>query len=264
MWKSSSPWPTLRGALYDNNLRQNGGYWGVHAALRDRIHVQMDVMNPAFPLSQTEVKIVNKIHFDESGLSVSAVVYSAEGILLRESRAENITSLANTVTPVNLSLVETSDEFSTLFTFLHLKSAAGVILSKNFYWSSNAGLVKLRESRAVLDATAKILEPGPSQALTQIEVHMQSVVRDNPIAFFVSLQLIRSESGSTHTNTSWKRILPVFYSENYITVAPGEKLIVLLETKLACFGIMRMFCTDKRMECRQDFCPCSIERELYV
>jgi len=34
MWKSQSPWPTLRGALYDYYLFPTGGYYGVKAALK--------------------------------------------------------------------------------------------------------------------------------------------------------------------------------------------------------------------------------------
>jgi mannosylglycoprotein endo-beta-mannosidase len=33
MWKSQSPWPTLRGALYDYYLDQTGGFFGVRKAL---------------------------------------------------------------------------------------------------------------------------------------------------------------------------------------------------------------------------------------
>ena len=28
LWKSQSPWPALRGGLYDPYLETNGGYWG--------------------------------------------------------------------------------------------------------------------------------------------------------------------------------------------------------------------------------------------
>ena len=32
MWKSQSPWPAFRGALYESYLDQTGGYWGARAA----------------------------------------------------------------------------------------------------------------------------------------------------------------------------------------------------------------------------------------
>ena len=34
MWKVSSPWPSLRGALYGNDLEPTGGYWGARRAIR--------------------------------------------------------------------------------------------------------------------------------------------------------------------------------------------------------------------------------------
>ena len=30
-WKTNSPWPALRGCLYDSYLAVNGAYWGVRA-----------------------------------------------------------------------------------------------------------------------------------------------------------------------------------------------------------------------------------------
>ena len=33
IWKSQSPWPTLRGALYDYHLDSTGGYWGIRSLL---------------------------------------------------------------------------------------------------------------------------------------------------------------------------------------------------------------------------------------
>ena len=41
-WKSQSPWPSLRGALYDSYLATTGGFWGARAALAQPVHVQMN------------------------------------------------------------------------------------------------------------------------------------------------------------------------------------------------------------------------------
>lgn len=32
VWKSQSPWPSLRGQLYDSSLEQSGGFWGIQRA----------------------------------------------------------------------------------------------------------------------------------------------------------------------------------------------------------------------------------------
>eukprot|EP01052_Picozoa_sp_SAG31_P036163 SAG31_NODE_4473_length_3203_cov_2.743557_1_plen_330_part_00 len=42
MWKSQSPWPALRGALYDSYLATTGGFWGTQAALQP-IHLQLNL-----------------------------------------------------------------------------------------------------------------------------------------------------------------------------------------------------------------------------
>ena len=47
-WKTQSPWPTLRGAMYDSDLFPNGGFYGARAALAigaadgPRVFVQLD------------------------------------------------------------------------------------------------------------------------------------------------------------------------------------------------------------------------------
>lgn len=41
-WKSQSPWPALRGALYDSYLSTTGGFWGARAALQP-LHVQLNL-----------------------------------------------------------------------------------------------------------------------------------------------------------------------------------------------------------------------------
>jgi mannosylglycoprotein endo-beta-mannosidase len=46
MWKSQSPWPAFRGALYDYYLEQTGGYFGVkkaHTSINiDGLHIQLN------------------------------------------------------------------------------------------------------------------------------------------------------------------------------------------------------------------------------
>ena len=46
MWKTQSPWPTLRGALYDNYLETTGGYWGVRSATGSGLD-SLDARGPA-------------------------------------------------------------------------------------------------------------------------------------------------------------------------------------------------------------------------
>lgn len=81
-WKSQSPWPSLRGGLYDYFLAVTGGYYGVRAALvgggsatgmdlyeRGRVHVQMNLGDHALAVvasphkSQHHGKAENSLYF---------------------------------------------------------------------------------------------------------------------------------------------------------------------------------------------------------
>ena len=45
-WKSQSPWPALRGALYAFDLHPTGGFYGAAAALSSLVSVQLDTAEP--------------------------------------------------------------------------------------------------------------------------------------------------------------------------------------------------------------------------
>ena len=42
IWKTQTPWPSLRGFLYDWWLEPTGAFYGVQAAASDRVHAQLD------------------------------------------------------------------------------------------------------------------------------------------------------------------------------------------------------------------------------
>ena len=45
--------------------------------------------------------------------------------------------------------------------------------------------------------------------------------KDNPVAFFNRLSMVNAETR--------QRILPAFYSDNYVSVLPGEEKIVVID-----------------------------------
>jgi len=90
-------------------------------------------------------------------------------------------------------------------------------LSENLYWIADAkgrysGLEKMNQ--AALQVNAKRTGPG------QVELTLTNPP-NGPLAFFNRVSLV---DGSTR-----KRILPVFYSDNYISVLPGEKKTIRME-----------------------------------
>ena len=103
------------------------------------------------------------------------------------------------------------------FLYLQLLDRNKKQLSDNFYWYPNAegkytGLNKMKE--ADLKISAKNIASG------KIEVTLTNP-KGGPVAFFNRIALVDAKTG--------ERILPVFFDDNYISVAPGESRSVIVE-----------------------------------
>ena len=103
-----------------------------------------------------------------------------------------------------------------IFLSLRLLDKQKQPISENFYWLADSagnysGLQHI--SPAKLNIEARRTGPG------KISVTLSNAA-DHPVAFFNRISLIDPRSG--------KRTLPVFYSDNYVSVVPGgSKTIVL-------------------------------------
>jgi mannosylglycoprotein endo-beta-mannosidase len=103
------------------------------------------------------------------------------------------------------------------FVVLELLAEDRTPLSQNIYWVPNekgdySGLQKM--DKAQLTASAKALQSG------KIEVTLTNS-NNAPMAFFNRLSVV--DAGTK------ERILPAFYSDNYVSVLPGEVKKVLID-----------------------------------
>ena len=118
------------------------------------------------------------------------------------------------------SPIEVSARISPLyFIKLELRDATGNLLSSNFYWQHVAqdqfeGLMNL--PTVTLDAEASARVEGDKTVLT-VTLHNNT----SHVALLTHLQLHQKKSGL--------RVLPVFYSDNYISLVPGESSTVSIE-----------------------------------
>jgi hypothetical protein len=98
-----------------------------------------------------------------------------------------------------------------------LLESEDVVLSENLYWlpDSTGNYTFLQKLPATtIRATAENAGDG------KIDLKLAND-EQNPLAFFIRISLIDSDSG--------ERILPVFYTENYISLEPGRNRVVQLE-----------------------------------
>lgn len=210
IWKTQNPWTSMRGQMYDYYLDPNACLFG----LRTGSKILQVMCNPVTGM----IMVANNSFEQQRDLMVSASFYDIEGketfltqafAYVEPSDVKNIESIKNKIEPL---LKEKGG-------FLHLKllDENQNLITDNFYWYPNAGgkYSGLNEMKKVdVQLSAKHLSEG------KIEVTIANSEK-NTIAFFSRISLDDSRTG--------KRILPVFYDDNYISVLPGAERRVIIE-----------------------------------
>jgi hypothetical protein len=102
---------------------------------------------------------------------------------------------------------------------MQLKDAQAGLLSQNFYWYAADSETYLgMNALPQVALTARVV----AQANSDGDAHL-GVELENPgpvVAVAAKLTLLRSADG--------ERILPAYYSDNYVSLMPGEKRIVTI------------------------------------
>ncbi|MFZ3235625.1 MAG: glycoside hydrolase family 2 TIM barrel-domain containing protein [Stellaceae bacterium] len=208
LWKSQSPWPGLRGQLYDWYLEQTGGLFGVRRAC-EPVHIQLD-------LEKQEVMVVNTSSAAFEG-SATASIYDLLGTVT-SGGVHNV----SVKPPAAVSLFGLQNVPKTpgtvYFVDLRLANQGGEVVSTNLYWLSTGddyqALQKLRPAK--VDATGRLQRAGDRWVLTA----ELSCPTPQPVAFWIQLQ-VRAQSG--------ERPRPVFYSDNYLSLAPGSRRTITVD-----------------------------------
>lgn len=203
IWKTQNPWTSLRGQMYDWSLDVNASLYGTRKGC-EPLHAYYNPVTRKAGLLNTTLK-------DYTDLSIIARIYNLEGKLLweKETRAS---SKANTVQ--ELLDIPVPEGIKGAY-FLRLALNADV---PNIYWLTTepkdyTSLSQLPKSRP--DIKTDIKKEGSNFVGT---VRLSA---DSQISFFNRIKVFDKETG--------KRILPVHYSDNYITLMPGDQQEISLE-----------------------------------
>ncbi len=210
IWKTQNPWTALRGQMYDYYLDPNACLYGLHTG-SEPFHV---MYNPADGM----VMIANNTFTAKHNIMLVAKAYNMEGkaFLLTQVFSE----IEPTCSKKYLSLKSVLDRMAKdkgVFLSLRLLNENKEVLSDNLYWlpdstGNYSGLQEMKKASVNISAN--------SIGQNKIEVTIQNP-KENPVAFFNRLSLVNSGSK--------QRILPVFYSDNYISVLPGEQKKVTID-----------------------------------
>jgi hypothetical protein len=199
LWKSNSSWPSMVWQVYDWYMQAHAGLFASAIANR-QVHIQYNHDN------QTIVVLNNKIN-DCKKVQLSANLYDKNMQLLW--KFDKLTDLrANSLTDPDMAV----PFFDGLrFLKLTVRDSAGFIVSDNFYWLYEEGLIEAFDSMAEPELIVECSnEPDSEKMNYKVEITNTG----NSLAFMVAFSLVGKESG--------KEILPSFWSENYLNLLPGE------------------------------------------
>ncbi|MBO9566733.1 MAG: glycosyl hydrolase [Niastella sp.] len=208
IWKTQNPWTALRGQMYDYYLDPNACLYGLNKG-GENVHVMYN------PVEGTVMTVNNDFGpVTRGSLQVEAIDMNGKVTSLGREMVKLDASGVNTF----MRIKDTVDKLrAEKGIFLSLTLASGKrLLSRNLYWLPNAsgqysGLQELKPAKL----TVKVTRNEPSRMLLQISNDGEG------IAFFNRISLL-------HPKTK-ERILPAFYSDNYITVLPDGSQAIFIE-----------------------------------
>lgn len=216
-WMSHPAQPSFVWQLYHYDLEPNASLFAVmHAS--EPVHIQLNE-------ATGEVQVINNLPEPLTDVRAHIAVYNLDGKVAYEHEFVFTAdaSLATTLSPFELP----KDLSPVHFIQLDLKNSEGKPLSSNFYWQGNPGspddltdLNKLPEVTLTAEVASKDTPDG--KRLLTVTVHNPTA----SIALMAHLQLRRA---------SGERVLPAYYSDNYISLLPNESRTITIEADAKAF-----------------------------
>jgi hypothetical protein len=212
LWMSHPAWPSLVWQTYDYYFEPTAAYFGCKKA-NEPIHIQWNM------LSDT-IEVVNYHAGNIPGLTAKVEIINLDGSVKWEKTASLDSPEDSMVPCFEMEYPEGLDSTH----FLRLKLLKDIeILSENFYWRglqeyNYKALRTLPEVK--MESTTQFKRQGDKWYLT--------TKLTNPSEYpviMVRLKVVR-------TNTR-DRILPVIYSDNYVSLMPGEQRTIIMELENA-------------------------------
>jgi hypothetical protein len=221
IWKTQNPWTALRGQMYDYYLDVNACLYGLRNG-SEPLHI---MMNPA----DSMVWVVNNGFTAQHDLMMEVKVYdvlTGKDTLYTTQFNEVAPFQSKKYFPLN-GFLKALDKKDGIFVSLRLLKGKDLPVSENLYWlpGSDGNYTALQQmGRAALKAEARQTGSG------RTEVKLSND-QTNPVAFFNRITLIDDATG--------KRILPAFYSDNYVSVLPGETKTIVIDCPVSAEGSQR-------------------------
>ena len=208
LWMSHPAWPSTTWQIYSHDYDTHAAYYGVKEA-SEPVHVQMN-------LPDHDVVVVNDTTTALPGVAVDMRLYAVDGHALGESRAY-VDAAPVSVTQANLStnLAQLLQARGVVLVQLQLHGADGALLSRNFYWLSRE-LKDLQQLDSMPKAALDVHAQREADGRVRVNLHNGAAAA----ALSTKLTLVDAQGN---------RVLPAYYSDNYVNLAPRESRDIDIE-----------------------------------
>lgn len=219
-WMLANPWPSLIWHTYDYYLYPAGSYFGMKKSM-EPLHVMYSYKSNA-------VNITNSLLQKFDGLSVKADIYNLDGTNKYSNTIT--TSVDEDGIKECFALPNISDLSGTYFLRLELKDADGKIKDINWYWlSQKSDELNWKKSKWYYTPQSSFTDYTALNNMPQTSVDVEHSSDKNAdstthkitikntgkaVAFFVHVRVLKAQKADD--------ILPVIFSDNYISLGPGE------------------------------------------
>jgi hypothetical protein len=210
LWMTQPAWPSTMWQILSSDYDTQASFYGTKIAC-EPLHVQLN-------LATGVVDVVNTTPQTRPGLKVRARVLSLKNVsLLDQAQAVDLSAddVAHTL-HLNLPALEGS---GVVLVVLDLAGSDGSVLSHNVYW-----LAQRPESLRALDTLPTVTLKASATVRPTAEGHVVEVQLTNPS------DVVSLATKLTLLNESTKqRMLPAYYSGNYVALLPGESRTIQIE-----------------------------------
>ncbi|WP_294320569.1 LamG-like jellyroll fold domain-containing protein [uncultured Sphingomonas sp.] len=210
LWMTHPAWPSNAWQIYSWDYDTHAAYYGAKKAA-EPLHVQLN-------LPGNELVVLNTTQADAKGLRATVRVVGLDNAELF-TRTDRVDALANRATPLAAVPLDTLyAAHPVVLVRLTLADAAGKPVSDNFYWRGrDAASYQALNGLAPATLTARMAAPVVDGSDRMVTVDLAN----NGTVPALNTKL-------TLTGPDGKRILPAFYSDNYVALLPGEKRTIII------------------------------------
>jgi Exo-beta-D-glucosaminidase Ig-fold domain/Glycosyl hydrolases family 2/Glycosyl hydrolases family 2, sugar binding domain/Glycosyl hydrolases family 2, TIM barrel domain len=220
-WMSNPAQPSFVWQLYHHDLEPNAALFAVKKA-GEMVHILLNESNG-------DVQVINNLPTGIAKATAHIAIYNLDGSRVYEHEYP-VTGPAYTA--IDLGSVEWPSSVSAVhFVKLELKDADGKLLSDNFYWRSvpdHPDDLQALETMKTVKLEAKAVRHDV-EGKVRITVTLRNPGTE--VALMAHLQLRRGKASSPSDPLAnvTDRVLPVYYSDNYVSLVPGESRAITIE-----------------------------------